>query len=109
MNTNLAGIKAGRVLLKTVPVNNIQKVAVVIGVKPALKYLSLNFQQYAKFKRKVRAPRPFLIYAGSNIRLNYYKKKQRWLKHTSSAQFSILVSLLSFSSDERRWCCPYDA
>src|SRR5664279_4163624 len=50
MNTNLAGIKAGRVLLKTVLVKNIQKGAVVIGVKRTLKYLSLNFQQYAKFK-----------------------------------------------------------
>ncbi|HMC87776.1 MAG TPA: hypothetical protein VKI61_19770 [Chitinophagaceae bacterium] len=59
MNTNLAGIKAGRVLLKTVLVNNIQKVAVVIGVKPALKYLSLNFQQYAKFKSKVSCTSSF--------------------------------------------------
>ena len=35
MNTNTAGIKAGRVLLKAVLVNNIQKVTVVFGVKQA--------------------------------------------------------------------------
>ena len=59
MNTNLAGIKAGRVLFKTVLVNNIQKVAVVIGVKQTLKHLSLNFQQYAKFKTKVSCTSSF--------------------------------------------------
>ena len=75
MNTNLAGIKAGRVLLKTVLVNNIQNVAVVIGVKPSLKYLSLNFSNMQNLKQSLVALHPFLIYAGSNIRLNYYKKK----------------------------------
>ena len=53
MNVNSAGIKSGRVLLKTVLVNNIQKVVAVSGVKQALKYLGLNFQQYTKLKSKV--------------------------------------------------------
>src|ERR1035438_10435957 len=53
MKVNAAGIKAGRILLKTVVVKNIQKVAATIGVKQALKYLSLNFQQYTKLKRNI--------------------------------------------------------
>ena len=59
MDTNTAGIKAGRVLLKSVLVYNIQKVTVVFGVKQALKYLSLNFQQYAKLKRMVSCASSF--------------------------------------------------
>jgi len=50
---NVTGINAGRILLKTVVVSNIQKVTVVIGVKQALKYLNINFQQYAKLKRNI--------------------------------------------------------
>jgi hypothetical protein len=34
-------------------VSNIQKVAAIIGVKQAIKYLSLNFQQYTKLKRNI--------------------------------------------------------
>jgi hypothetical protein len=51
MIINMAGIKAGRKLLKTVVINNIQKAAVTIGLRQTLKYLSLNFQQYTKLKR----------------------------------------------------------
>jgi len=53
MKVNAAGIKAGRILLKTVVVSHIQKVAATFGVKQTLKYLSLNFQQYAKLKRNI--------------------------------------------------------
>ena len=53
MKVNAAGIKAGRILMKTVVIKNIQKVAATIEVRQALKYLSLNFQQYAKLKRNI--------------------------------------------------------
>jgi putative transposase len=53
MKDNAAGIKAGRKLLKTVVVKNIQKVAATVGVRQALKYLSHNFQQYAGLKRNI--------------------------------------------------------
>ena len=45
MKMNAAGIKAGRKLLKTVVIKNIQKVAAAIGVRQILKYLNFNFQQ----------------------------------------------------------------
>ena len=48
MNTNLAGIKAGRVLFKTVLVNNIQKVVVVIGVKQTIKIPKPKFSAICK-------------------------------------------------------------
>jgi putative transposase len=53
MKDNAAGIKAGRILLKTVVVSHIQKVAATFGVKQTLKYLNLNFQQYATLKRNI--------------------------------------------------------
>ena len=45
MKINVAGIKADKILLKTVVIKNIQKGAAAIGVRQTLKYLSLNFQQ----------------------------------------------------------------
>jgi hypothetical protein len=75
MKDNAAGIKAGRILLKAVVVKNKKKVAAIIGVKQALKYLSLNFQQYTKLKRNISCVSSISIYAGSNTLLNYYKKK----------------------------------
>src|ERR1019366_2286042 len=62
MIINMAGIKAGRKLLKTVVINNIQKAAVTIGVRQNLKEIAA-------------VSRPFSIYAGSNTLLNYYRKK----------------------------------
>ena len=53
MKDNAAAIKTGRILLKTIVVSHIEKVAATFGVKQTLKYLSLNFQQYAKLKRKI--------------------------------------------------------
>jgi len=53
MKLNTAGIKAGRKLLKTVVIKNIQKVAATIGVRQTLKFLDLNFHQYAKLKRNI--------------------------------------------------------
>jgi hypothetical protein len=53
MRINMAGIKAGRMSLKAVVVSNIQKVGKIIGVTKALRYLDLNFQQYARLKRNI--------------------------------------------------------
>ena len=50
MRINMAGIKAGRMSLKAVVVSNIQKVGKIVGVTKALRYLDLNFQQYARLK-----------------------------------------------------------
>jgi hypothetical protein len=63
MKDNAADIKAGRLSIKTIVVRYIQKVAAAIGVKQTLKYLSLNFQQYANLKEKYAASLPFSIYA----------------------------------------------
>jgi putative transposase len=53
MRVNMAGIKAGRMSLKTVVVSNIQKVGKIIGVTKALSYLDLNFRQYIRLKRNI--------------------------------------------------------
>ena len=56
-NTN--EIKAGRIVIKTVVVNNILKLADVIGLRKTLKYLNINFQQYATLKRNLKCPASF--------------------------------------------------
>ena len=48
MKDNAAGIKTGRISIKTIVVRYIQKVAAAIGVKETLKYLSLNFSAICK-------------------------------------------------------------
>ncbi len=53
MIDNMSGIKAGRISLKTVVVSNILKVAEVVGLRKTLKYLNINFQQYANLRRKL--------------------------------------------------------
>ena len=110
MNSNTAGLKAGRVLLKSVLVNNIQKVAVVIGIKQALKYLSLNFQQYAKLKSKLSCISSFfnlcrIKYPAQLLQREIQVVKTYCLR--PNYKFWSLCSLVS--SYEKRWCCPYDA
>ena len=110
MKINVAGIMAGRKLLKTVVIKNIQKVAATIGVRQTLKYLSLNFQQFTKLKRNIscissifnlcRIKHPAqLLQKEINIVKTYCLK--------SRYQFWPLYS--SVSSNEKRWRCPYDA
>jgi putative transposase len=50
---HLTEFKSGGRYLKIVVVNNIQKVSLVVGMKQALKYLNVDFQYYAKLKRKI--------------------------------------------------------
>jgi hypothetical protein len=81
MKVNAAGIKAGRILLKTVVVSHIQKVAATFGVKQTLKYLNLNFQQYATLKRNISCVSSIFNLCRINTLLNFYKKKSMSLKH----------------------------
>ncbi len=54
LETNASAIRAGRLNVKRVVFEAIQKTAFLIGVKPALRYLNLSFQYYSRLKSKLK-------------------------------------------------------
>ena len=110
MKDNAAAIKAGRLSMKTIVVRHIQKVAGAIGVKQTLKYLSLNFQQYAKLKRNISCISSIFNLCRIKHPAQLLQKEIKVVKTyclKSSYQFWPLCSLVS--SNEKRWRCPYEA
>ena len=110
MKDNAAAIKAGRILLKTIVVSHIEKVAATFGVKQTLKYLSLNFQQYAKLKRKISCDSSIFNLCRIKHPSQLLQKEINVVKAyclEPNYQFWPLCSL--FYQNEKGWYSPYDA